>query len=197
MHWNELGQRSPAAGLRTPPVRNVTPQLGVKTVLIKVPVPIYHAKMHLQSGARTCKLESGMSEHSTRESVTELLRAHGIAPTRQRTEIAQALFEKRWHPSADEILGVVNERHAEASKATVYNTLKLFLETGLVRELIVDPGRVLYDSNTEVHHHFYDVTSGTVTDIPATGVHIDGFPPLPASTIIAGIDIIVRTRSAS
>ena len=132
----------------------------------------------------------------TRESVTEMLRRHGITPTHQRIEIALVLFEKRWHPSADQILAAVNVRYAETSKATVYNTLKLFLDKGLVRELIVDPNKVFYDSNISVHHHFYDVVSGQITDISAAGVHIDGLPPLPPGMVTAGIDIIVRTRPA-
>jgi Fur family iron response transcriptional regulator len=109
-------------------------------------------------------------------------------------EIAQVFFEKRWHPSADQILAAVNVRYAETSKATVYNTLKLFLEKGLVRELIVDPNKVFYDSNTQEHHHFYDVESGAITDIEASGVRIEGLPPLPPGMIAAGIEIIVRTR---
>jgi len=138
------------------------------------------------------KLESKIS----REQVSEMLRAHGITPTHQRMEIAQVLFEKRWHPSADEILAAVNVRYAETSKATVYNTLKLFLDKRLIRELIVDPNKVFYDSNTSEHHHFYDVESGEITDIAATGIRIDGLPPLPAGMIAAGIEIIVRTRPA-
>jgi Fur family iron response transcriptional regulator len=133
-------------------------------------------------------------EPSIRESVAQMLRAHGITPTHQRMEIAQVMLEKRWHPSADQILAAVNVRYAETSKATVYNTLKLFLDKGLVRELIVDPSKVFYDSNTSVHHHFYDVTSGEITDIPAAGVRIDGLPPLPAGMVTDGIDIVVRTR---
>ena len=133
-------------------------------------------------------------ETRTREEVSELLRAHGITPTHQRMEIAQVLFEKRWHPSADQILAAVNVRYAETSKATVYNTLKLFLDKGLVRELIVDPNKVFYDPNTSVHHHFYDVATGALTDIPAAGVSIEGLPPLPPGTVTEGIDIIVRTR---
>jgi Fur family iron response transcriptional regulator len=133
-------------------------------------------------------------EQSTREEVSEMLRAHGITPTHQRMEIAQVLFEKRWHPSADQILAAVNVRYAETSKATVYNTLKLFLEKGLVRELIVDPNKVFYDANISEHHHFYDIESGEITDIAATGIRIDGLPPLPAGVVTVGIDIIVRTR---
>ncbi|MBE0613896.1 MAG: transcriptional repressor [Burkholderiales bacterium] len=130
----------------------------------------------------------------TRESVAQMLRGRGINPTHQRIEIGLALFENPRHSSADEILALVNARHTEASKATVYNTLKLFVEKGMVRELIVDPNKVFYDSNTSVHHHFYDVITGELTDIPAEGVHIDGLPSLPPGSITEGIDVIVRIR---
>lgn len=130
----------------------------------------------------------------TREQVTQLLRSHGITPTHQRIEIAHILFERREHMSADQILALVNARVAEVSKATVYNTLKLFLERNLVRELIVDPNKVFYDPNTEPHHHFYDVVSGQLTDIPANAIKIENLPPLPTGMVAEGVDVIIRTR---
>jgi Fur family iron response transcriptional regulator len=130
----------------------------------------------------------------TRETLAERLRRHRITPTHQRIEIAYTLFERGEHLSADQILTLVNARHAESSKATVYNTLKLFLERGLIRELIVDPDRVFYDPNTAPHHHFYDVVTGALTDIPADGVRVEGLPPLPPGTVADGVDVIVRTR---
>jgi Fur family iron response transcriptional regulator len=130
----------------------------------------------------------------TRETVAERMRAHGIAPTHQRIEVAYVLLERCEHLSADRILALVNARHAEVSKATVYNALRLFLEKGLIRELIVDPTKVFYDPNTKPHHHFYDVVTGELTDIPADTVRIEGLPPLPPGTVAEGIDVIVRTR---
>jgi Fur family iron response transcriptional regulator len=133
----------------------------------------------------------------THEKITEVLRAHGIAPTHQRIEIAHALFDRGEHLSADQILALVNARHAETSKATVYNTLKLFLEKKLIRELVVDPAKIVYDPNTAPHHHFYDVVTGQLTDVPADDVRIVGLPPPPPGTVAVGIDIIVRTRPQS
>jgi Fur family iron response transcriptional regulator len=132
-----------------------------------------------------------------RESVSQLLRRHGVTPTHQRIEIAHALFSRREHLSADQILSLVNSRYAEASKATVYNTLKLFLEKKLIRELVVDPDRIVYDPNTEPHHHLYDVVSGRLTDIPADNIRVVGLPQLPQGTVAEGVDIIVRTRPQS
>src|SRR5207245_10316616 len=97
--------------------------------------------------------------HRNRENIAQLLRRHGITPTHQRIEIAHALFTRREHLSADQILALVNSRYAEASKATVYNTLKLFLEKKLIRELIVDPAKVVYDPNTEPQPHLYDLVT--------------------------------------
>jgi len=129
-----------------------------------------------------------------RSDITDRLRAHGIAPTHQRVEIANVLFSRCEHLSADQILAAVNVRHSETSKATVYNTLKLFLEKGLVHEVIVDPSKVFYDPNTEAHHHFYNIESGELTDIPADALKMAGMPQMPAGMVAESIDVIVRIR---
>ncbi len=145
----------------------------------------------------TGSVSKQISRLLTREEVAGLLRKHGITPTHQRIEIAHVLFERREHLSADQVLTLVNTRYAETSKATVYNTLKLFLEKRLVRELIVDPGKVVYDPNTTPHHHFYDVVTGELTDVPADDIRVVGLPPLPPGTVADGVDIVIRTRPRS
>ncbi|MCK7574665.1 MAG: transcriptional repressor [Chromatiales bacterium] len=82
-------------------------------------------------------------------------------------------------------------------KATVYNTLSLFREKSLVREVIVDPSRVFYDPNTDPHHHFYDTVTGQLTDIEADAIHLVGVPPLPAGVVAETVDIVIRTRPAT
>ena len=131
----------------------------------------------------------------TRDRLVDMLRQHAINPTHQRIEIAYALFARGEHLSADQVLAAVNDRHCETSKATVYNTLKLFLEKRLIREVIVDPNKVFYDPNTELHHHFYNIDTGELTDIDAAEVAVHGVPRLPEGMITEGIDIIVRIRS--
>ena len=130
----------------------------------------------------------------TRDNMADLLRQHGINPTHQRIEIAYAMFSRQEHLSADQILAIVNTRHSETSKATVYNTLNLFVEKKLIRELIVDPSKVFYDPNMHEHHHFYNVVSGHLTDIDVADFKITGLPKLPVGVIAEGIDIIVRIR---
>jgi Fur family iron response transcriptional regulator len=131
----------------------------------------------------------------TRENLVEVLRRHDVNPTHQRIEIAYALFSRCEHLSADQILAIVNERTSETSKATVYNTLNLFLGKNLIREVIVDPNKVFYDPNTVPHHHFYNIDTGELTDIDAADIAISGLPQLPEGVVTAGIDIIVRIRS--
>ena len=137
-----------------------------------------------------------VSVQYTRDTVVELLRRHDINPTHQRIEIAHALFSRGQHLSADQILAIVNERHSETSKATVYNTLNLFLENKLIREVIVDPNKVFYDPNTQPHHHLYNVDSGELTDIDASRIEVSGLSPLPENMVTERVDIIVRVRSA-
>ena len=129
-----------------------------------------------------------------RAEIAERLRSHGIAPTHQRIEIANALFTRCEHQSADQIMAVVNAHHSETSKATVYNTLRLFLEKGLVREVIVDPSKIFYDPNTAPHHHFYNLDSGELTDIPVDSLQVSGLPTLPVGMMAESIDVIVRIR---
>ena len=132
----------------------------------------------------------------TRENLVELLRAHDINPTHQRIEIAHALFSRGEHLSADQLLAIVNGRHSETSKATVYNTLNLFLEKKLVREVIVNPHKVFYDPNTSPHYHIYNIDSGELIDIDAKAIAISALPQLPHGLVTEGVDVIVRVRSA-
>ena len=136
-----------------------------------------------------------MAGHYTRDNLAAVLREHDINPTHQRIEIAYALFSRGAHLSADQLLAIVNGRHSETSKATVYNTLNLFREKKLIREVIVDPSKVFYDPNTAPHHHFYNVDTGELTDIEADAIAIAGLPELPAGMVAEGVDVIVRIRS--
>jgi len=137
-----------------------------------------------------------MAGHYTRDNLAAVLRAHEINATHQRIEIAYALFSRGAHLSADQLLAIVNGRHSETSKATVYNTLNLFLEKKLIREVIVDPSKVFYDPNPAPHHHMYNVDTGELTDIEADAIAITGLPDLPQGMIAEGVDVIVRIRSA-
>ena len=123
------------------------------------------------------------------------LEKHGVIATPQRLEIAEVLFRRPQHLSADQIMAAVNRGETpKVSKATVYNTLKLFSDKGLVKEVIVDPARVFYDSTTGSHHHIYNVDSGELQDIPAKEVAFARLPTLPEGMQPDGIEVIMRVR---
>ncbi len=130
-----------------------------------------------------------------KEKVAELLQSRGITPTQQRVEIGAILFSRPQHLSAERVLQLVNQGSAQVSKATVYNTLGLFAEKGLVREVIVDPTKVFYDSNTHPHHHVYDVTTGQLSDIGADEVAVSRLPELPEDMTVEAVEVVVRVRS--
>lgn len=130
----------------------------------------------------------------TPDEIIALLRGHDINPTSQRVEIAQVLFSRCEHLSAEEVFTLVNGESARVSKATVYNTLGLFAERGLIREVIADPARIFYDPNTAPHHHLYDTSTGNLMDIPSEEVQILGLPELPEGMRMEGVDVIVRMR---
>ena len=131
-----------------------------------------------------------------RQSVVQLLQSYMVQPTQQRVEIAQIMFQRPCHMSADQVLSAVNDIKPSVSKATVYNTLGLFAEKGLLRQVIVDPNRVFYDSNNSEHHHFYNMDTGMLTDVSASQVNIDASPELPEGVALDGIDVIIRVRNA-
>ena len=126
--------------------------------------------------------------------VVRILTNLGISPTPQRVEIAAMLLAKPQHLSADQVLHLVNQTSNLVSKATVYNTLGLFARKGLVREVIVDPNKVFFDSNTGHHHHFYNVVTGELIDVDLAHLDIPNLPPPPPGTACEGIDVIVRVR---
>jgi len=124
----------------------------------------------------------------------QILSNHGAQPTAQRLALAEVIFSRPQHLSADELLTAAIAADIRVSKATVYNTLNLFVRCGLVRELNVDGERVYYDSTMAPHHHFFNVDTGELTDIPNDAVRLAALPELPAGTEPDSVEVIVRVR---
>ena len=132
---------------------------------------------------------------SIRDAIAGRLECAGIMITAQRLDIAVVMLSHAQHLSAEQLLKLVNQNGGNVSKATVYNTLGLFARKGVVREVLVDPNRVFYDSNIDPHHHRYNEDSGELTDIYADCLRKDALPALPEGTELVDIDIIFRVKS--
>jgi Fur family iron response transcriptional regulator len=131
-----------------------------------------------------------------KQDILNKLREHDVAPTSQRIEVADILLSRPQHLSADQIIDQLNALGSRVSKATVYNTLKLFSKNGLIKELNVDPSRRYYDSTTHAHHHFYNIETGELTDIAEDRVSIMGLPKLPQGTERESVEILIKIKSA-
>jgi Fur family iron response transcriptional regulator len=131
-----------------------------------------------------------------RDEAAMVLTGRGVQPTAQRVDIALLTLARPQHLSAEQIIAAIKENGLRISKATVYNTLSLFCERGLLRTVDVDPTRQFYDSSTAAHHHFYNVDTGELTDIPLESVMLTVGTALPPGTEQAGVDVVVRVRRA-
>ena len=130
-----------------------------------------------------------------RADILTILDEHGILPTPQRLEVAEILLKKPQHMSVVQICERLRDSGGAVSKATVYNTLNLFAERGLVRELSVDPDRRVFDSTTHPHHHFHNSDTGELSDIDDQQLELSKMPELPAGTELNGVEILIRVRN--
>lgn len=131
---------------------------------------------------------------TSRADVEALLRARRVQPTPQRVEVGLLLLARPCHLSADQILQTLRRAGSRVSKATVYNTLKVFSRAGIVREVAVDPSRLVYDSTTTPHHHFLDEDSGELTDIDPADLTLACLPALPEGVQATGVEVLIRVR---
>ena len=139
---------------------------------------------------------SRVSALSAHECSAAWLAKAGLRPTRQRRALADLLLAGgHRHLTAETLHGEASEAGVGVSLATVYNTLKSFTSAGLLREIVIEPGRVYYDTRSDDHPHFYHEDTGTIEDAPAGSVAFAALPDAPEGTRIASVDVVVRLRS--
>lgn len=126
------------------------------------------------------------------------LRAAGLRPTRQRLALARLLFDRGdRHVTAEQLHAEALGAKVRVSLATVYNTLHQFTALGMLREVVVEPARSYFDTNTADHHHFFHEQTGQLADIPGDQVQLSRLPAAPAGTRVARVDVIVRVRDGA
>jgi Fe2+ or Zn2+ uptake regulation protein len=101
-----------------------------------------------------------------------LLRELGVQPSAQRVAVAESVLHATDHPSADQVWARVRDALPVCSRATVYNTLNLLVEKGLLRALVLAGGRTVFDPFTDPHHHFIDDATGEIHDVPWDAVRV-------------------------
>jgi Fur family iron response transcriptional regulator len=138
-----------------------------------------------------------MNESSLSPTPSERLAAAGLRPTRQRLALTSLVFgQGERHLSAESLHDEALRAKVPVSLATVYNTLRRFTECGLLREVLVAPGKVYFDTNDADHHHFFFEGTGILEDIPADHVTLSKLPPTPAGSNVSRVDVIIRLSAA-
>jgi Fe2+ or Zn2+ uptake regulation protein len=102
----------------------------------------------------------------------ETLKKAGIQPSSQRLAVAAYVLHTEEHPSADHVWQRVKDALPMVSRATVYNTLNLFVEKGLLRQFVLKEGHVVFDPKVERHHHFIEEETGRIIDVPWNAVRV-------------------------
>lgn len=140
---------------------------------------------------------TGMTTQRPYSGLIERLKEAGLRPTRQRLALGKLLFESDGNPVERHV--TAEQLHAEAmaqgvrvSLATIYNTLNQFTDAGLLREVVVEPGRSYFDTNIGDHHHFFFEDSGKLVDIPGEEVQLNSVPTPPDGAKVQRVDVIIR-----
>ncbi len=141
------------------------------------------------------KLNTRIDQNDNYQSLTNKLRGVGLRATRQRLDIGSLLFSgKNRHVTAESLHDEAVALGMKISLATIYNALNQFTDAGLLREVLIDPSRTYFDTNTSSHHHFFNIDNGQLTDIPNEEINLPGLPNLPEGQIIDGVDILIRIK---
>tara|TARA_B100000900_G_scaffold1628_1_gene1425 strand:+ start:377 stop:793 length:417 start_codon:yes stop_codon:yes gene_type:complete len=97
----------------------------------------------------------------------EKLRNSGLRPTKQRLKICEVLFntEKTFHFTINDLSKIIAEKIDEKiSLATIYNTVHAFKKKGYLKEISINSDKSYFDTNTSIHHHFYDEDTNQLID---------------------------------
>lgn len=125
--------------------------------------------------------------------IVQRLRQAGLRPTRQRLSLAKLLFDGcDRHLTAEQLHAQAVDARVPVSLATVYNTLHQFTQAGLLREVVIEPGRSYFDTNVTDHHHFFFEDDGQLQDIPGDEIALARVPTAPSGTHVSRVDVIVR-----
>ncbi|MGD1873262.1 MAG: Fur family transcriptional regulator [Mastigocoleus sp.] len=100
------------------------------------------------------------------DQIVQTLKSKGLRVTPQRFAVYSNLLNRQDHPTAEQILISLNKNSPTSSQATIYSSLQVLRDAGLVREVLLEEGVCRYDANVSLHHHFCCKKCGSIEDIP-------------------------------
>lgn len=104
----------------------------------------------------------------TNEEMIDFLKNKDIKPSNIRLKVLKYLLNNITHPTVDDIYNRLSNEIPTLSRTSIYNTMKLFKEKGIVNELSLNEKEIRYDINTNFHGHFKCEKCGMIYDFPVT-----------------------------
>ena len=126
------------------------------------------------------------------------LRDIGLRPTKQRVKICELLFlrEKTFHFTINDLAKKISEGMSEKiSLATVYNTVHAFQKKGYLKEIAINSDKTYYDTNTTIHHHFYDEETQELIDCKENDVDSINVKKNIPGKKIKSVEVLIKVAS--
>ena len=126
------------------------------------------------------------------------LRNSGLRPTNQRIKICEVLFntQKTFHFTISDLSKIIKDKlNEKISLATIYNTVHAFEKKGYLKKISINTEKSYFDTNTSVHHHFFDNSSKELIDLSSEDVEkIQINKTLPGKKI-SSVEILVKVEN--
>ena len=126
------------------------------------------------------------------------LREIGLRPTKQMVKICELLFsrEKTFHFTINDLAKKISdEMNEKISLATVYNTVHAFQKKGHLKEIAINSDKTYYDTNTSVHHHFYDEDTHELIDCNQNDIDTVNVKNNITGKKINSVEILIKVAS--
>ena len=128
----------------------------------------------------------------------EKLRETGLRPTKQRVKICEILFnrEKTFHFTINDLAKKISEElNEKISLATVYNTVHALQKKGYLKKISINSDKSYFDTNTSVHHHFYDEETHQLIDWDENEIETVNVKKNITGKKINSVEVLVRVAS--
>ena len=126
------------------------------------------------------------------------LRNSGLRPTKQRLKICEVLFntEKTFHFTINDLSKTISEKLSEKiSLATVYNTVHAFKKKGYLKEISINSDKSYFDTNTSIHHHFYDEDTNELIDCNENDIDSINIKNNSTGKKINSVEVLIKVAS--
>ena len=126
------------------------------------------------------------------------LRNSGLRPTKQRLKICEVLFntEKTFHFTINDLSKIISEKlSVKISLATVYNTIHAFKKKGYLKEISINSDKSYFDTNTSIHHHFYDEDTNELIDCDENDIDSINVKNNATGKKINSVEVLIKVAS--